>query len=291
MNSNVIYLNGEYVSKEKAKISVYDRGILYGDGFFEGIRIYNGKIFKENEHLDRLFDSSKFSMIPMKLTKDDLSRIMKELIKLNNIKDGYIRLIVTRGSYDLGLKPPKDELLNPTVICIASNIKLYDQKYYDEGMNVIFSSMVKSSPISFDSQLKSLNYMSNVLAKMEAINRGAQEAILLNENGVVAECTGDNIFILKDNKIYTPPIHIGILNGVTRNLVIELCKNLGYEVFEKEFTRFNVYTSDECFLTGTAAEVIGVTSVDDRCIGNGSVGKITLTIMKAFKDYINKVCI
>ncbi len=290
MDELIVYVNGKYVKKSDATISVFDRGLLYGDGFFEGIRIYNGKIFMGNEHIDRFFDAAKYTMMILKHTKEELIEIINELIKINNIKDGYIRLIATRGSYNLGITPPDDELINPTLVCIASNISMYKKEFYELGINVIFSSFIRMSPSMLDPQCKSINYLSNVLAKIEASKRNAQEAIFLNNVGVVTECTGDNIFIIKDNKVYTPPIHVGILNGITRILVIKLLRELGYEVYEQEFTRFNVYSADECFLTGTAAEVVGVVSVDDRMIGDGKVGINTKRIMEEFKKYINKVC-
>lgn len=290
MHKLIVYVNGEYIYRDKAKISVFDRGLLYGDGFFEGIRIYNGKVFMEKEHIDRFFDSSKYTDIPLKKSKEDISSIMNKLIEMNDIKDGYIRLIATRGAYNLGLTPPSKESCDPTLICIASSITLYDKEYYDKGVNVIISSFVRMNPSMFDVQCKSLNYMSNILAKIEANSVGAQEAIFINGSGVVTECTGDNIFIIKDDVVYTPPSYVGILNGVTRSLVIDILNDLGYEVLEKEFTRYNLYTADECFLTGTAAEIIGVSKIDNRLIGSGVVGPHTKNIIKAFKDYISKVC-
>lgn len=290
MDELIIYVNGKYVKKIDATISVFDRGLLYGDGFFEGIRIYNSKIFMGDEHIDRFFDAAKYTMVTLKHTKEQLLEIINELVKINNVKDGYIRLIATRGSYNLGITPPDENLFDPTIICIASSISMYEKDFYELGINVIFSSFIRMSPSMLDPQCKSLNYMSNVLAKIEASRMNAQEAIFLNNLGVVTECTGDNIFIIKHDKVYTPPIHVGILNGITRILVIKLLKELGYEVYEQEFTRFNVYTADECFLTGTAAEVVGVVSVDDRTIGNGKVGINTKRIMEEFKKYINEVC-
>lgn len=291
MDNLIIYVNGEYLKERDAKISVFDRGFLYGDGFFEGIRIYNGKIFKCDEHMDRFYDSSKYTMIPIKNSKQEIIDVMNKLIELNNIKDGYIRLVMSRGNYNnLGVTPPDDEILKPTLVCIASNITLYDKKFYEEGINVVISSFVRMNPSMGDPQCKSLNYLTNILAKAEAKNQNAQEAIFLNTNGVVTECTADNIFIIKDNKVYTPPTHTGILNGITRILVIELLKDLGYEIYEKEFTRFNLYTCDECFLTGTGAEVIGVASIDDRKIGDGKVGKHTKIIIERFRKYIEENC-
>lgn len=289
--NELVYINGKYVHKNDASISVFDRGILYGDGFFEGIRIYNGKIFMCDEHIERFFDSAKYTDIFLDYSKRDIRDIMEYLVAANNINDGYIRLIATRGCYNLGIRPPDKKLVKATLICIASSISLYDEEFYHKGLNVVVSSFNRISPSMFDVQCKSLNYMSNILAKIEASNRGAQEAIFLNSNGIVTECTGDNIFIIKSNVVYTPPSYIGILTGITRNLVINIMKDKGYDVREEEFTRYNVYTADECFLTGTAAEVIGVTKVDDRVIGNGQVGRHTKIIMDCYRDYIDKVCL
>lgn len=289
-NEFMVYVNGEYVKQNEAKVSVFDRGILYGDGFFEGIRIYNGKIFMVEEHLNRFFDSAKYVAMPMKHSKAELIAIMERLIELNNVINGYIRLVVTRGTYNLGITPPSDELIEPTFICIVSNITLYKKEFYEEGINVIISSFIRVSPLSLDPQCKSINYLSNVLAKYEASKKYAQEAIFLNNLGIVTECTGDNIFIIKDENIYTSPSHVGILNGITRNLIIGILKKLGYNIFEKEFTRFNLYAADECFLTGTAAEVVGVIKIDDRVIGDGKVGIHTKKIMNEFKKYIDSIC-
>ncbi|BAK81013.1 branched-chain-amino-acid transaminase [Candidatus Arthromitus sp. SFB-rat-Yit] len=289
-NDSIVYINGKYVHKNEALVSVFDRGILYGDGFFEGIRIYNGKIFMCDEHIDRFFDSSKYTNIILNYSKDEIVDIIEKLIEMNNVKDGYIRLVATRGAYNLGLTPPTPDVANPTLICIVSNITLYDRKFYDNGMNAIFSSFTRIGTSMLDPQCKSLNYMLNILAKMEANNRGAQEAIFLNSNGIVTECTGDNIFIIKDDVVYTPPSYTGILNGITRILIIKILKKLGYDIREQEFTRYNVYTADECFLTGTAAEVISVVNIDGRLINDGKVGPHTKIIMNEYKKYIDSVC-
>lgn len=286
----IVYVDGKYVKKDDAKVSVFDRGILYGDGFFEGIRIYNGKVFKGSEHIDRFFDAAKYIMMPMKYTKQEILDIISHLINVNNIKDGYIRLVMTRGSHNLGILPPSEDVAKPTLICIASSITMYKAEFYSKGIDVIVSSFSRVSPSMLDPQCKSVDYLLNVLAKIEAGQRNAQEAIFLNNMGIVTECTGDNIFIVRDKKVYTPPAHVGILNGITRLIVIEILKKLGYEIYEQEFTRLNIYTADECFLTGTAAEVIGVRAVDGRLIGNGEVGELTKILMKEFKNYINENC-
>lgn len=291
MNSDsIVYVNGKYVHKDEALIPVFDRGVLYGDGFFEGIRIYNKTIFMCEEHMNRFFDGAKYTNMALNYSKEEIVNIINKLIEMNNINDGYVRLVATRGSYNLGVMPPSSDIAKPTLICIVSDITLYDKKFYDNGMNVVFSSFTRVSPSMLDPQCKSLNYMLNILAKMEASNRGAQEAIFLNSNGIVTECTADNIFIVKDNVIYTPPSHTGILNGITRMLVIKISKELGYDIREQEFTRYNVYTADECFLTGTAAEVVGIVDIDGRVIGDGNVGPYTMSIMREYKEYINNVC-
>lgn len=284
-DNRIIYLDGQYVPESKAKVSVFDHGVLYGDGVFEGIRAYSGRIFKCKEHIDRIFAAAKAIMLAIPLSKDELTEVVLETCRRNNLKDGYIRLVVTRGKGDLGLSPtncPK-----PTVFCIASNIKLYPEEMYTKGMPIITASQRRNKATIVDPQIKSLNYLNNILAKIEANRAGVQEALMLNHDGIVAECTGDNIFIIKDNIIYTPPIHIGILDGITRCVVVDLAKAMGYQVEEKEFTLFNVYNADECFLTGTAAEVIPVTSVDGRMINTGVAGPVTGKILRAFKELAN----
>ncbi|MGL5676240.1 MAG: branched-chain-amino-acid transaminase [Cellulosilyticaceae bacterium] len=285
MSDKVIYLDGAFVPESEAKISVFDHGVLYGDGVFEGIRAYNGRIFKCEEHIDRLFAAAKSIMLEIPLTKEEMTEALLETCRRNEIKDGYIRLVVTRGKGDLGLNPvncPK-----ATVFCIAGSISLYPEEMYTKGMPIVTAAQRRNKATIVDPQVKSLNYLNNILAKIEANRAGVPEALMLNHDGIVAECTGDNIFIVKKNVIYTPPIHIGILDGITRNSVIDLARELGYEVVEKEFTLFNVYNADECFLTGTAAEAIPVTSVDQRIIGDGVAGEVTTKLLKAFKEYAN----
>lgn len=285
MSKKIIYLDGEYVSENEAKVSVFDHGVLYGDGVFEGIRAYNGRIFRCGEHIDRLYNAAKAIMLNIPLTKEEMTGVLLETCRKNEIKDGYIRLVVTRGKGDLGLNPVSCKVA--TVFCIAGSITLYPEEMYTKGMPIITAVQRRNKATIVDPQVKSLNYLNNILAKMEANRAGVPEALMLNHDGIVAECTGDNIFIVKNNVIYTPPIHIGILDGITRNAVVEIAKNLGYQVEEKEFTLFNVYSADECFLTGTAAEAIPVTSVDERIIGEGVAGPITTELLKAFKDYAN----
>lgn len=285
MSSKVIYLDGEFLSEDEAKISVFDHGVLYGDGVFEGIRAYNGRIFRCEDHIDRLYAAAKAIMLDIPLSKKEMTKVLLETCKKNNLKDGYIRLVVTRGKGDLGLSPtncPK-----ACVFCIAADIKLYPEEMYTKGMPIITSTQRRNKATIVDPQIKSLNYLNNILAKIEANRAGVQEALMLNHDGIVAECTGDNIFIVKDKIIYTPPIHVGILDGITRRTIMELAEQLGYKVIEKEFTLFNVYNADECFLTGTAAEAIPVTSVDGRMIGEGVAGPATKALLASFKEYAN----
>lgn len=281
--SRIIYIDGEYVNEDEAKVSVFDHGLLYGDGIFEGIRAYNGRVFKGKEHIDRLFFAAKALMLEIPLTKEEVAEVLVETCKRNNLTDGYIRLVVTRGKGDLGLSPTKCK--TATIFCIAANITLYPDEMYENGMPIITASQRRNKATIIDPQIKSLNYLNNILAKIQANQAGVLEALMLNHDGIVAECTGDNIFIIKDGVIYTPPLHVGILDGITRNTVMELARGLGYEVYEKEFTQYNLYNADECFLTGTAAEVIAVTSVDQRVIGSGKCGSITKKLLAAFKEH------
>lgn len=286
MSEQIIYLDGNYVPAAEAKVSVFDHGVLYGDGVFEGIRIYNGRIFRCKEHIDRLYNAAKAIMLNIPLSKEEMTEVLLETCRKNELKEGYVRLVVTRGKGDLGLNPKSCKMA--TVFCIAGSITLYPAEMYTKGMPIITAAQRRNKATIVDPQIKSLNYLNNIMAKMEANRAGVPEALMLNHDGIVAECTGDNIFIIKDGVIYTPPIHVGILDGITRSSVMVLAKALGYEVVEKEFTLFNVYCADECFLTGTAAEAIPVTSVDERIIGEGVAGPITLALLEAFKAYANE---
>lgn len=285
MSNKVIYLDGKFVGEDEAKLSVFDHGVLYGDGVFEGIRAYNGRIFRCEEHIDRLYAAAKAIMLNIPISKQEMTEVLLETCRKNNLKDGYIRLVVTRGKGDLGLNPLNCPV--PSIFCIAADIQLYPEEMYTKGMPIVTAAQRRNKATIVDPQIKSLNYLNNILAKMEANRAGVPEALMLNHEGIVAECTGDNIFIIKDNVVYTPPIHVGILDGITRRTAMELLEKLGYKVVEKEFTLFNVYNADECFLTGTAAEAIPVTSVDERVIAEGTAGPITTTLIKAFKDYVN----
>ena len=284
--SQWVYLSGKYVPKEEAKISVFDHGFLYGDGVFEGIRAYKGRVFKLDEHIERLFRSAKAISLKIPLSKEELKEKILEVLRKNKLLDAYIRLVVSRGKGDLGLDPAKCP--SPEVIIIADKIRIYPEKLYEEGLEVITSSVRRNNPSALDPRIKSLNYLNNILAKLEATAKGAPEAIMLNQDGYVAECTGDNLFIVERGVLVTPPIWIGVLKGITRDVVIELARKEGIPCEEKAFTLFSVYSSDECFLTGTAAEVIPVTKVDGRIIGTGKAGPITKLLIKKFRELTEK---
>ena len=278
-----IYINGKFYDKENAKISVFDHGLLYGDGVFEGIRVYNRLVFKLNEHIDRLYESAHSIMVKVPLSKEQMIKAVISTLKANKLTDAYIRLIVTRGEGDLGLDPRKCAG-KETIIVIADKIALYPQKLYKEGMNIITVSTTRNAHEALNPQIKSLNYLNNIMAKIEATNCGYEEALMLNDSGYVAECTGDNIFIVKDNELYTPPECMGALSGITRETVLGMSRNAKIQTHEHVFTRHELYVADECFLTGTAAEIIPVVKVDGRIIGNGKPGKLTLDLMKRFRQ-------
>ena len=282
-----IYINGKFYEKEFAKISVFDHGLLYGDGVFEGIRSYNGLVFKLSEHIDRLFESAKSIMLTIPLTKEQLIKAVVGTLKENNLRDAYIRLVVTRGEGDLGLDPRKCKG-NGTVIIITDKIALYPEKLYKEGLKIVTVPTVRNLPEALNPQIKSLNYLNNILAKIEAVNAGCDEAIMLDSLGYVAECTGDNIFIVKGGHLYTPPQCMGTLRGITRDAVLEIARKSKISVHEHVITRHEVYISDECFLTGTAAEIVPVVMVDGRAIGTGKPGKLTFNLMKEFKELTKK---
>lgn len=276
-----VFMNGEFIEKDKATVSVFDHGVLYGDGVFEGIRAYAGRVFRLSEHIDRIFAAAKAIALEIPYTKAELADVVTATCKKNGLSDCYIRLVVTRGVGDLGLSPTNCS--RPTVFCIAAGIKLYTEEQYEKGMSVITSVQRRNKATIVDPQIKSLNYLNNILAKIEANRAGAAEALMLDHDGIVTECTGDNIFIVKDGAVYTPPVYVGILDGITRRTVLEVCARLGIEARETQFTLFNVYNADECFLTGTAAEAIAVTSVDGRRIGSGVCGPVTRRILDEFQ--------
>ena len=282
-----VYINGKFYEKSEAKISVFDHGLLYGDGVFEGIRSYNRLVFKLKEHIDRLFESAHSIMLTIPLTKEQIIKASISTLKENNLADAYIRLVVTRGEGDLGLDPRKC-IGKATTIIIADKIALYPEKFYKKGLEIITVPTVRNLPEALNPQIKSLNYLNNILAKIEAANMGYEEAIMLDSLGYVAECTGDNIFIVKSKHLYTPPQCMGTLRGITRDSVLEISRRDKIPVHEHVLTRHEVYICDECFLTGTAAEIIPVVKVDGRVIGDGKPGKITLNLMKKFKELTKK---
>jgi branched-chain amino acid aminotransferase len=279
-----IYLDGKLVAREDAKVSVFDHGLLYGDGVFEGIRFYNGKIFMIDAHVRRLYDSAKVIRLQIPISPEKMKEALYETVKANTLTDGYIRLVVTRGEGCLGVSPTTCK--NPQVIIIVDTITLYPAEMYEKGMAVITSSMVRNHPNAVSPKVKSLNYLNNILAKIEAIDAGVPEAILFNHLGYVAECTGDNVFVVRDGELLTPPPEAGILEGVTRAVVIKLAREHGIPFAEKNLTRYDLYTADECFFSGTAAEVIPVTKIDNRLIGGEKVGPITRKLIDAFKKFV-----
>ena len=279
----IVWLDGKLVDESEAKLSVLDHGTLYGDGVFEGIRIYDGKIFQRQIHVDRLFESARMIRLPIEQTKQEIVDAMRATIAANNLTDGYIRLVVTRGAGTLGLSPFKCS--KPSTFIIADTINMYTQEMYDNGMAVIIAKTVRVSADMLDPCIKSLNYLNNICAKIEAIDAGVLEAVMLNVKGNVAECTGDNIFIIKDGVLITPDTESGILVGVTRGVVMSLAKEMGMTVLEQTVTPEDLLSADECFLTGTAAEVIAVTKIDETVIGDGTVGEITTKLLTAFRTF------
>jgi branched-chain amino acid aminotransferase len=279
-----VYINGKLYGKEEACISVYDHGLLYGDGVFEGIRAYKGKLFRCREHIDRLFASARAINLEIPMAKEELHAAIRHTLESNGLTDAYVRLIVTRGIGDLGLNPY--ECGRPQVIIITDSIALYPAEYYEKGLELVTVSTIRMPANALNPRIKSLNYLNNILAKMECIQAGAHEAVMLNKDGFVAECSGDNIFIVKDGRLATPPVDAGILEGITRQVVMELARGAGMEVSEKEMTPFDLYVADECFLTGTAAEIIPVVRIDRRDIGDGRPGPTTLKLLRMFRDHI-----
>jgi branched-chain amino acid aminotransferase len=283
---NRISINGKLVDKADAKISVYDHGLLYGDGVFEGIRIYAGKVFRLHEHVDRLYESARHIYLEIPWPRERMIEEVQRTVRASEKQEGYIRLVLTRGAGGLGLDPGKSA--EPQIICIVDDISLYPSKYYEEGLEVITSSFVRNHSNAVSPRVKSLNYLNNILAKIEATRAGCQEAILLNANGEVAECTGDNIFVVKHGLLRTPPLNAGILEGVTRNAVIELAESAGITVEQIALTRHDVYSADECFLTGTAAEVVPVVKADGRPIGSGKPGPLTRQLRERFQTLVRQ---
>lgn len=282
----LVWVNGRLVPKSQAMVNVYDHGLLYGDGVFEGIRIYQGKIFKCGQHIERLYHCAEQISMTIPITKQEMEAIQRETVAANDIKDGYIRLIVTRGVGTLGLDPRRCPM--PGIICIADQIRLYPKEAYEAGMRVVLAKRPKTPIACLDPRIKSLNYLNNILAKLEAIEQGCDEAIMLNLDGYVTECTGDNLFIIKKGKIFTPPIEDGMLEGITRRFVLDtLAPQLGIEAVESSLRIEEVLKADEVFLTGSAAEIIAVNQIDDDRIGRGSEGPVTKRLRTLFREIVS----
>ncbi len=279
-----IYLNGEFVPRQEAKISVYDHGLLYGDGIFEGLRTYNGRIFKLAEHMDRLHRSAKYICLDIPLSREKLINAVLKTAQLNGYRDCYVRIVVTRGEGDLGLAPEKCK--SSTLFIIVDKIELFSEEFYKKGLEIITVPTQRNTPYNLDPRVKSLNYLNNILAKIEAQNAGFKEAIMLNREGFVTECTADNIFIVDNDVIKTPPTYMGALDGITRKTVIEIAKKLSIEVKEEILARYDLFNADECFLTGTGAEIMPVVKIDGRTIGDGKVGNTINKVRSAYKKLV-----
>lgn len=281
-----VYISGKFFEKEDAKISVFDHGLLYGDGVFEGLRSYSGKVFRLQQHVDRLWDSAKGIMLEIPMSKLDVANAINQTLEVNGITDGYVRAVVTRGVGTLGLDAHLCR--NPQVIIIADHLALYPKEYYQKGLEIVTASTLRNNNAAISPQIKSLNYLNNVLGKIEGHLAGCVEALMLNNKGEVAECTGDNIFIVKNNVLMTPGTDSGILEGITRGAVLEAAVMLGIPAQEKSLTRQDVYRADECFLTGSGAELIPVAKVDGRTIGEGVPGKFTLQLLGRFHEMVRQ---
>lgn len=279
---STIYVDGEFLPESEAKVSVFDHGLLYGDGIFEGIRFYNGRVFRLEEHHDRLWDSARSICLEIPMSKEEMTEALLETIRRNGLRDGYIRQIVTRGVGNLGLNPVQCK--KPTVIIIAATIALYSEEVYRKGLTIVTCATRRSGPATLNPAVKSLNYLNNVMARIEANLAGADEALMLNDAGNVAECTADNVFIIKKGQIFTPPIAAGALRGITRSVVFEIADELGIKISETDITRHDIFVADECFLTGTAAEVIPVIKADGRVIGSGKPGEMSGRLIARFRE-------
>ncbi len=277
-----VYIDGKYYPKDQAKVSVYDHGLLYGDGVFEGIRAYSGRVFRLDEHLERLYQSARSVAIEVPMGLAEMRKVVLDTLRRNNLKDSYIRLMVTRGVGDLGLDPRKCH--KPTVIVITDTIKLYPADAYEHGLRIIVASTRKNSPDCLSPRIKSMNYLNNILAKIEAIGAGVAESVMLDKNGFLTECTSENIFIVKNRVLYTPTAVVGILEGITRSVVMELAQRSGIEVQMAFLTPHDLFTAEEAFVTGTGAEILPVVEVGVRKIGDGKVGQVTRQLLSSFRE-------
>lgn len=276
-----VYINGRFYREAEARISVFDHGLLYGDGVFEGIRAYNGRVFQLKEHIDRLYASARAILLEIPMSPAEMTEAVLETCRQNRIRDGYIRLVVTRGVGTLGLNPYNCK--RGSVIIIAGRIQLYPEEFYEKGLSIITVPTTRNLHNAVNPAIKSLNYLNSILAKIEAINAGCEEAVMLNAEGYVAECTGDNLFVVRDGELQTPPLSAGALRGITRRVVMDLAREQGWRVSEPNLTRYDLFTADECFLTGTAAEIVPVVKIDGRIIGNGQPGPVTRKLMELYR--------
>ncbi|WP_094701910.1 branched-chain-amino-acid transaminase [Brevibacillus laterosporus] len=286
MTQQLIYLNGEFVEKENAKISVYDHGFLYGDGIFEGIRVYNGNVFRLQEHIERLYESALSIMLVIPMKIEEMMDAVVETVRKNELRDAYIRLVISRGDGDLGLDPRSCKKAN--IVIIVEQLRLFPQELYEIGLKIVTVPTRRNKPDALNPKIKSLNYLNNVMVRMEASMAGVSEALMLNSEGYVTEGSGDNIFLVKKGVIYTPPTYLGALDGITRQAIMDIVRELGYVIKEEPFTRHDVYIADEVFLTGTAAEVISVSEVDARIIRDGKPGPVTKQLLEEFRRYVQE---
>lgn len=278
-----VYLDGEFVDEAEAKISVFDHGLLYGDGVFEGIRVYNRRLFMLDEHLRRLQNGAKVIRLQLPMPVGELKDRIRETVKINNLDDGYVRLIITRGIGDLGLSPFKCG--TPSVIIIASTIKIYPDEVYRHGLKIMTVATRRNNPDALSPQIKSLNYLNHILAHLEVVHAGVDEGLMLNDSGYITECVVDNFFIVENGRVITPPTNVGALHGITREVVFRLCRDHGILIEEQNLSLVEAYMADEAFLTGTAAEIAPITHIDDRPVGDGEPGPVTRKLMEAFKEY------
>ncbi|MBO7499791.1 MAG: branched-chain-amino-acid transaminase [Fibrobacterales bacterium] len=282
MAEQLIYVNGKFVPRDQACVSVFDHGFLYGDGVFEGIRAYNGRVFRLKDHIERFYDSAAAIGLDLGLSREEMSDVVTESCAVNDLANAYIRLVASRGAGDLGLSPKSCK--KPTIVCIAGQIALYPQSLYDNGLEMVTASTTRNFVNSLNPRVKSLNYLNNILAKIEADRAGSMEALMINDTGYVVECTGDNIFLWRHGRLITPPAWMGALEGITRKTVLELARGMGLPVAEEPVSRFDVYSAEEMFLTGTAAELIPVVNVDARKIGDGKPGPMFKKLLEAFRE-------